>query len=82
MVQREAFYLQAFLYSVTFAKAAMLRKISGTRMTLMSSMNKTTLLAPGTGGLALNSFNILSEAVLQQRRPGLYLYCRRVVVVV
>ena len=52
-----------YSHSVTFPIAAIPRKISGGRMTLMSSMNETAL-APGTGGLALNSFRIFSEPAL------------------
>ena len=40
-------------------------------MTVMSLMDETAL-APGTSGLALNSFNILSEPALLQRGPGLH----------
>ena len=50
-------------HSVTFPMAAISRESSGGRMTAMSSMNKTAL-APGTGGLALNYFEILMEPEL------------------
>ena len=43
-------------------------------MTVMSSMNETAL-APGTGGLALNSFRIFSEPALQQSGPKLHPCC-------
>ena len=42
-------------------------------MTVMSSMNETAL-APGTGGLALNSFRIFSEPALYQRGSRLHPY--------
>ena len=43
-------------------------------MTVMSSMNETAL-APGTGGLALNSFRIFSEPALLQSGPRLHPCC-------
>ena len=50
-------------FRVTFPIAAISRESSGGRMTVMSSMNETAL-APGTGGLALNSFRIFSAPAL------------------
>ena len=43
-------------------------------MRVMSLMNETAL-APGTGGLALNSFRIFSEPALYQRGPRLHPCC-------
>ena len=43
-------------------------------MTVMSSMNKTAL-APGTDGLAINSFRIFSEPALYQSGPRLHPCC-------
>ena len=43
-------------------------------MTMMSSMNETVL-APGTGGLALNSLRIFSQPALYQSGPRLHPCC-------
>ena len=54
---------RSYSRSVTFPIAAISRESSGARMTVMLSMNETAL-APGTGGLALNSVRIFSEPAL------------------
>ena len=61
-------------HSTTFPIAAISRESSGGRMTVISSMNETVL-APGTGGLALNSLRIFSEPALYQSGPRLYPCC-------
>ena len=52
-------------YSITFPIVAISRESSGGRMAVMSSMSdERTALAPGIGGLVLNSFKILKGPAL------------------
>ena len=58
-------------HSTTFPIATISRESSGGRMKTMSSMNETVL-APGTGGSALNSLRIFSQPALYQSGSRLH----------